>query len=45
MGPDLAFPLRAGSRPPTLALQLTTTNLLLTIRGDVGRLHHALRPD
>lgn len=29
-------------RFPTLALQLTATNLLLTISGDVGRLHHVL---
>ena len=30
------------ARPPTLALKVGTTNLLLTISGDVGRLHHIL---
>lgn len=30
------------AQPPQLSLTLTTTNLLLTIVGDVGRLHHIL---
>lgn len=35
-------PSAAAPRPPVLSLKSTTTNLLLTISGDVGRLHHIL---